>query len=115
LVFLNQPKENCPYDLAVELGVIVTRYPYIVDDIVCSYTLSGRSTYRVYINPDPSLDENEVIKALFILLEHHQMAIGVAREVTKSDLKIINKFVAKARKLDEMVSNIFLRGTIFNK
>ena len=112
---MNQANDNCPYNLAIELGVIVTRYPYVVGDLVCSYTLSGRSTYRVYINPDPALDENEVIKALFILLEHHQMAMGEAKEVTKSDLKIINKYVAKARKLDEMVANIFLRGTIFNK
>jgi hypothetical protein len=110
---LDQNNQNCPFGLAVQLGVIVTHYPSDAGDLVSCYTMTGRSTYRIYVNP--SIDSFEQEKAMFILLQHHKEAKGQDRQVTKSDLRIINKLVKKVRKIDEMVANIFLKGSIFDK
>lgn len=82
-------------------------------DVVGWYTKSGRSTYRVFINPD--IDNHKQQEALFILLCHHLESKGVEREVTRSDLATLGRFVKKVRKIDTMIANIFLKGSIFGK
>lgn len=103
--------ERCPYKLANHLGVEYTSLD--LGDVVGWYTKMGRNTYRVFINPD--IDYYKQEEALYILLRHHLESKGQEQKVTRDDLATIGRIVKQVRKIDEMVANMFLKGSIFRK